>query len=707
MQQSIRIWRVHKFLFVFLAANKRAMEQLAGEPARRETRFSRVWIITMKSFVLLCLLIVNAAAAEAVIRSTQSGPWSQGSTWEGGKVPGASASVLVRTGHEVIYDVKAEAAIRALHISGTVRFAPDKDTLLEVGLLKIQAGESTAEEGFDCDAHLTPGDSKAPRAALLVGTQDKPIAAGHTAHIRLTLFEGMNAESCPAIVCCGGRMEFHGAPMPRTWLKLSQTANAGEQSVTLAAPATHWQIGDRVIAVATTRQNKIKKTFTKSLRDPGQGQTEQRIITAINGPQLTLDQPLAFEHVVLEDGAYAGEVANLSRNVIVESADPAKARGHTMYHRESAGSISYAEFRHLGKAGVLGRYSLHFHLVGDSMRGASVIGASIWDSGNRWLTIHGTNYLVVRDCIGYQSLGHGFFLEDGTEINNVLDRNLAVQAFMTAPLPKQVLPYDLNDGSGFWWANSRNSFTRNVAAECDEYGYFFQVTKNAAFDPTLTVEQPDGTRTPVDIRTLPFIRFDSNEAHTMRRHSLNIGGGAPFGENTVAGIGPDPQHPFIVRDLKCWDVHWPIHPVSPSVWLDGCDFYNAEYGVWRPEYKDHYYRRLKFTNVPYEKHYAFVTGKPQPNDEFPADSARTLDLPPATVITSIMHGSDGKLVVRGTCTSNNVIKTVTVNGISTEALAPNHAEWTVQIPDAPALDAFATDEAGNVEKLHHVLPTKG
>jgi hypothetical protein len=57
------------------------------------------------------------------------------------------------------------------------------------------------------------------------------------------------------------------------------------------------------------------------------------------------------------------------------------------YHRGSAGSIGYAEFRHLGKEGVLGRYSLHYHLGDDTMRGSSVIGASIWESGNRWLTV--------------------------------------------------------------------------------------------------------------------------------------------------------------------------------------------------------------------------------------------------------------------------------------------------------------------------------
>src|SRR6476469_11266617 len=109
-----------------------------------------------------------------------------------------------------------------------------------------------------------------------------------------------------------------------------------------------------------------------------------------------------------------------------------------MYQEGSDGSIGHAEFRHLGKEGSLGRYSLHFHKAGDTMRGSSVIGASFWDSGNRWVTIRGNNYLVVRDCVGYQSVGHGFFLEDGTEVNNVLDRNLAVQSYVAKKLPDQV-----------------------------------------------------------------------------------------------------------------------------------------------------------------------------------------------------------------------------------------------------------------------------
>src|SRR5262249_61955998 len=126
----------------------------------------------------------------------------------------------------------------------------------------------------------------------------------------------------------------------------------------------------------------------------GRVYTEEATVKAIDGAMVTLDKGLAFDHS--GTGDYRGEVANLSRNVVVESADSA-ARGHTMYHRNSAGAISFAEFRHLGKEGVLGKYAIHFHLVGNTMRGSSVIGASDWDRGNRWGTIHGTEYLVSRD----------------------------------------------------------------------------------------------------------------------------------------------------------------------------------------------------------------------------------------------------------------------------------------------------------------------
>jgi hypothetical protein len=543
-------------------------------------------MLTMRSFGLSALLAlfavlllgrVHAASnPEKVVRSARSGPWSAASTWEGSEVPPAGAKVLIRSGHTIIYDVDSDQAIRSLHIAGTLSFVPDKDTRLDVGLIKIQAAEDTREEGFDCDAHLSQADESQPRPTLTVGTPERPIEAKHAALIRLVYFDGMDKQSCPAVVCCGGRMDFHGATIS-TWVKLGATAHKGDAKVTLAERVFGWRVGDRVIITAT------KLTHDVGGSGGGDYSTEERVIRGINGAQITLDRPLDLEHLGV--GAYRGEVANLSRNVVVESADPKSARGHTMYHRGSAGSISYAEFRHLGKEEVLGRYSLHYHLAGDTMRGSYVVGASIWDSGNRWLTIHGTNYLVVRDCVGYQSVGHGFFLEDGTEVYNVLDRNLAVQALRGKPLPKQALPFDRNEGAGFWWANSQNTFTRNVSCENHRYGYRFEATQGSTFKTTLPVRQPDGGLRPVDIRTLPFVRFEDNEAHCDGLYGFNLGEG-------VARVGPDARHPFVIRNMKIWSVHYAFRPQSPSILVEDMRIHQAAYGVYHPNYDRHVYRNI-------------------------------------------------------------------------------------------------------------------
>jgi hypothetical protein len=529
------------------------------------------------ALLTVLLAATGASAAEApVFRSAQSGPWSAAATWDGGHVPGAGARVQVRAGHRVLYDVRSNAAIRTLHVAGTLAFAADRDTRLDVGLIKIQAGDDASENGFDCEAHLKEPDPGQARPALEVGTPNRPVDARHTALIRLVSFDGMDKETCPAIICCGGRMDFHGAPLSRTWVKLGATARAGDTTVTLAEAVTGWHAGDRVIATPTKLTHNIGMYG-------GPHSTEERVVKAMDGLKVTLDKPLEREH--LGAGEYRGEVANLSRNVVVESADPAKARGHTMYHKYSAGSISYAEFRHLGKEGVLGKYALHYHLVGDTMRGSSVVGASIWDSGNRWLTIHGTNYLVVRDCVGYRSVGHGFYLEDGTEVQNVLDHNLAVQALRGKPLPKQLLPFDQNDGAGFWWANSLNTFTRNVACENHRYGFRFEATKTSRLDLTLPVQGPDGERRPTDIRTLPFVRFEGNEAHCDGLYGFNLGEG-------VNRVGPDERHPFVVRGMKIWEVHYAFRPQVPSLLVEDLRIHRAAYGVYHPNYDRHVYRRL-------------------------------------------------------------------------------------------------------------------
>jgi hypothetical protein len=523
----------------------------------------------------LFLATLASADDRPVVRSARSGSWEAVDTWAGGKAPMAGDTVLIRPGHRVVYGGNTHEAYRSIHVGGTLAFDPDRDSVLAIGLLKVQPGENTAEEGFDCDAHVEIPKDGEPQPGLEVGTSEHPVRK--SAVIRLTYFEGMNKDSLPALICCGGRMDLHGTPLSRTWVKLGANVKKGDSTVTISDPVTGWKVGDKVIVTGT--------------KDPDEQNvvhyTEEAMIKAIDGTNVALDKALSFDH--LGTGEYRGEVANLSRNVVIESADLAR-RGHTMYHRHSAGSISYAEFRHLGKEGVLGRYAIHFHLAGNSMRGSSVVGASVWDSGNRWVTVHGTNYLVVRDCVGYQSKGHGFFLEDGTEVFNVFDHNLAVQAAQAKPLPKQALPFDHNDGAGFWWANSLNTFTGNVACENSRYGYRFEATRTSRFDLTLPVMQPDGTRKPTDIRTLPFVRFEDNEAHGDGLYGVNIGEG-------VDRVGPDARHPLVLKNTKIWELHYAFRPQSPCVLVDGMKIHNAAYGVYHPNYDRHFYKDLLISHV--------------------------------------------------------------------------------------------------------------
>ncbi|MEZ0263290.1 MAG: G8 domain-containing protein, partial [Phycisphaerae bacterium] len=350
---------------------------------------------------LLALVLALPAAAAAPdiafsVRSAKSGAWSDPGTWTPARVPGKGDAVQVRPGHTVVYDASSDDAIRTIHVAGVLRFPRDKSTRLAVGLIKVTPGETCSEDGFVCHAPALPTTPSpdlpiSATPALEIGTAADPIPATVTHTIRLTYFDGMDKETLPAIIACGGRWDCHGAPLSRTWVKLGATAAKGATAVTLAEPVTGWRVGDKVIVTASEQSYGHADTFCARPGKPSYAKTEERVIAKIDGTTVTLDKGL--EHAHLGAGDYRAEIANLSRNVVIESADPAGVRGHTLFHSRATGGISYAEFRHLGKEGVLGKYAIHFHLVRETMRGSGVIGASVWDSHNRWVTVHASDFL--------------------------------------------------------------------------------------------------------------------------------------------------------------------------------------------------------------------------------------------------------------------------------------------------------------------------
>jgi hypothetical protein len=171
----------------------------------------------------------------------------------------------------------------------------------------------------------------------------------------------------------------------------------------------------------------------------------------------------------------------------------------------------------------------------------------------------------------------------------------------------------------------------------------------------------------------------------------------------VGGVGPDARHPFVVRDMKIWNVRWGIHPVSPSVMLDRVDIREADYRVWRPQYNLHAYRGIPFPQKPIAG-----LGGDAPNDEaeFPKPLDPVDDLPPVTVVTHARRAG-GKLVVRGTTSDNGAVKRVSVNGREAKPLAANYSQWEAVLEDATPgpvrLSAGGEDVAGNAERSPHTL----
>lgn len=90
------------------------------------------------------------------------------------------------------------------------------------------------------------------------------------------------------------------------------------------------------------------------------------------------------------------------------------------------GRFKYTEFQFVGQAYQLGRYPIHFHLIGN-VRNSIVKGNAIHDTYNRAVTIHAVHHLLVEDNVTYSTMGHTFFIEDAFETNNVLRNNSAIK----------------------------------------------------------------------------------------------------------------------------------------------------------------------------------------------------------------------------------------------------------------------------------------
>ena len=387
---------------------------------------------------------VRAGAALATL-STGSN-WSDPATW-GGTVPPAGSNVVIPAGMSVIIDTDINPA--ALTVNGAVDVAR-KNINITSGYILVPGGKFTAGTVAEPFAnYLTITLTGADRAATPMGGR---------------VFGAM----------AGGKIELIGKIPAATWTMLNATAQAGDTSLTLEA-APGWSVGDEIIVTSTS---------TDYL------QTEKRTITAISGTAVTLDAPLAHAHngvittiphnvtgvpTTIDERAEVGllthriKIQGATGIAGIEDSETNGYGGHMMImDAASSAIVQGVELYNMGQRGILGRYPIHWHNVGDGGANSYIKSSSAHKTFNRGMTVHKTNKLTLSDNVLYDTFGHGVFIEDGKEVKNVFTHNL-VALVHKSPMdmhwdPPSSISRVLGAPGAFWITNPDNTFIDNAAA---------------------------------------------------------------------------------------------------------------------------------------------------------------------------------------------------------------------------------------------------
>eukprot|EP00058_Branchiostoma_floridae_P009244 XP_002594732.1 hypothetical protein BRAFLDRAFT_81182 [Branchiostoma floridae] len=322
----------------------------------------------------------------------------------------------------------------------------------------------------------------------------------------------------------------------RSSFTFSVEGAGSEYIINLKDDVTSWQPGDHIVMASTDYNMEQAEEF------------QLLPCQECSSHQVKISGQIKYTHFgeISDEVDLRGEVGLLTRNIKFQGEVEDSCYGDNFcqyFDYDTYGGhvkilpgfknvhLSGIEFTRMGQQ-VVGSYPVHFHMTGDVdevggySRPTYVRELSIHHCFSRCVTIHGTHGLLVQDTVGYDTLGHCFFLEDGVEQRNVLDHNLGLVTRAGTLLPTDrddnmcrsmrdaVYGDYIPDVKGdcravttFWITHPNNVLTNNAAAGSLHTGIWYIFHREPTGPSAGALPKYHAERSPLG-------RFFNNRAHS-------------------------------------------------------------------------------------------------------------------------------------------------------------------------------------------------
>ena len=309
--------------------------------------------------------------------------WSDASCWEDG-IPPSGVNITIKQNVRMIVDV-ADIDVDLVFVEGGLVFDPTGDNLnYNFKARQIISNTGAGQDGFEDWVGARSGEgivnnwqsvaaSKTGRtytlmsqSSIIIGSEVEPWPCEGQVNIELTgdkwskevgSPEGAVVIGAKAIAALGG-LEMHGCPIAMTKTFLKTSVLKGQNQITLEDEPVGWKVGGRIFIASSSFEMR---------------ESEEFLITAIEGNTLTLDSSTQFPHYGVDESNtnyegwgvthFAASVGYLTRNIKIDgSADAEDVFGGrivVMRSKEEANNIarfgyvqlSNVELTHMGQFG--------------------------------------------------------------------------------------------------------------------------------------------------------------------------------------------------------------------------------------------------------------------------------------------------------------------------------------------------------------------